>query len=139
MDFDFAGKSYHFSSQATLPKHMGGLLDFANSLPRKLGRENGVDSYSYMYEVMDASIIVVTAAEGLISKFMVGNAMPLYDFITVCNEVSVDDLIRHIAETQFSSVEDKKSLHKALTTAYHIGVSAGTYGQHKGIIDDKAM
>jgi len=127
MKFDFSGESFHFTSDVTMPKHMGGLLEFADSLPRKLGRENNVDSYSYMHETMETSIIVVTEAKGYVSKFLVGNAMPLYEFISACNQVEIDDLLQHISETHFPNIEDKKMLHKALLSAYEIGVSAGTY------------
>lgn len=125
MDFSFSGESYSFESKVTMPLHLDGLIAFAESLPRKIGRENGVDSYSYMHEVMDASMIKVTHAEGYITKFLTSSSMPLADFILSCNSSSIEDFLLHIVEEKFPTASNHDELHNALIYAYKIGESAG--------------
>ncbi|NPA71476.1 MAG: hypothetical protein GXO35_01480 [Gammaproteobacteria bacterium] len=125
MDFSYVGEEHHFEAEIKLPPHLGGLSEFAHSIPRVIGRQNKVDSYSYMYEVMDCTPVQVVAAEGYVAKFLEAGAMPLHDFLAACSEVTTERLMQHIAETYLAKGCDQDQVHQALMAAFQIGFSAG--------------
>lgn len=128
MNFGYRGEEFVFQSVEELPLHLDGLLEFAESIPRRIARANDIDTYSYMFEAMECTPIEVIKAEGYVSKFMHGNSVPLEQFIAECNDVTVDMLMRHIAEMYLPEKADNDAVYQALMAAYAIGYSAG--GSH---------
>ena len=128
MNFGYQGKEFIFQSVEELPLHLDGLQEFAESIPRRMARANDVDTYSYMFEAMECTPIEVVKAEGYVSRFMQGDSVPLEQFIAECNAVTVDMLMRHVAETYLPEQADNDAMYEALMAAYAIGYSAG--GSH---------
>ena len=128
MNFGYQGEQFVFESVEELPVHLDGLLEFAESIPRKMARANNVDTYSYMFDSMECTPIEVIKAEGYVSRFMQGDSVPLETFIAACNEVTIEMLIKDVAQTHMPHLAEDESLNKALMAAYAIGHSAG--GSH---------
>ncbi len=125
MNFGYKGEEFVFESVEELPLHLDGLLEFAESIPRRMARANDVDTYSYMFEAMECTPIEVIKAEGYVSKFMHGASVPLEQFIAECDEVTVDMLMRHITEMYLPEEVDNDAIYQALMAAYAIGYSVG--------------
>lgn len=130
MNFDYRGEAFVFESVEELPLHLGGLLEFAESIPRRIARANEVDTYSYMFEAMECTPIKVIKAEGYISRFMHGDGVPLAEFMNQCNAVTVDMLLLDILEQHLPEYTTGDAVHEktfaALQSAYAIGYSAGS-------------
>ena len=126
MNFGYKGEEFVFQSVEELPLHLDGLLEFAESIPRRMARANDVDTYSYMFEAMECTPIEVIKAEGYVSRFMHGDSVPLGQFIAECNEVTIEMLMRHIAEMYLPEEADNDAMYLALMAAYAIGYSAGS-------------
>lgn len=128
MNFGYKGEEFVFESVEELPLHLDGLLEFAESIPRRMARANDVDTYSYMFEAMECTPIEVIKAEGYVSRFMHGDSVPLEQFIADCNDVTIDMLMRYIAEMYLSEQAGSDAVSQALMAAYAIGYSAsGTH------------
>jgi hypothetical protein len=128
MNFGYRGEEFVFESVEELPLHLDGLLEFAESIPRKMARANDVDTYSYMFEAMECTPIEVIKAEGYVSRFMQGDSVPLEQFIADCNDVTIETLMQHIVEMYLPEQVGNDALYQALMAAYAIGYSAG--GSH---------
>lgn len=128
MNFGYKGEEFVFQSVEELPLHLDGLLEFAESIPRRIARANDVDTYSYMFEAMECTPIEVVEAQGYVSRFMQGDSVPLDEFIAKCNEVTVEMLMRYITEMYLPKEIDNDEIYQALMAAYAVGYSAG--GSH---------
>jgi hypothetical protein len=126
MNFSYKGKEFVFESIEEMPLHLDGLLEFSESIPRRLALANEVDTYSYMFDSMECTPIEVIKAEGYVSRFMQGDSVPLERFLADCNEVTVEMLMQHIAENYMIHHEYDDDLKQALMVAYEIGRSAGS-------------
>ncbi len=128
MNFGYKGEEFVFESVEELPLHLDGLLEFSESIPRRMALANDVDTYSYMFEAMECTPIQVIKAEGYVSRFMQGDSVPLEKFIADCNAVTVEMLLKEIAQNHVPQLAEDESLQQALMAAYDIGYSAG--GSH---------
>ncbi len=126
MNFGYKGEEFVFQSVEELPLHLDGLLEFAESIPRRIARANDVDTYSYMFEAMECTPIEVIKAEGYVSKFMQGDSVPLEQFIADCNDVTIDMLMQYFAEMYLPGQAGSDAVYQALMAAYAIGYSAGS-------------
>jgi len=128
MNFGYKGEEFVFQSVEELPLHLDSLLEFAESIPRRIARANDVDTYSYMFDALECTPVEVIKAEGYVSRFMHGESVPLEQFIADCNNVTIEMLIRNIAETYLPEQAESNAMYQALMAAYAIGYSAG--GSH---------
>ncbi len=126
MNFGYKGEEFVFQSVEELPLHLDSLLEFAESIPRRIAGANDVDTYSYMFEAIECTPVEVIKAEGYVSKFMQGDSVPLEQFIADCNNVTTDMLIQHIVEMYLPEETDNDVIYQALTEAYALGYSAGS-------------
>ncbi len=123
MNFGYKGEEFIFEAVEELPLHLGSLLEFSESIPRKIALANGVDTYSYMFEAMECNPIEVIKAEGYVSRFMQGDSVSLEQFIADCNGITIDTLMQHIAEMHLPEQAGSDDLYQALMAAYAIGYS----------------
>ncbi len=126
MNFGYRGEEFIFQSVEELPLHLDGLLEFAESIPRRIARANDVDTYSYMFEAIECTPVEVIKAEGYVSKFMQGDSMPLEQFIADCNNITTDMLMQHIVEMYLPEQAGSDELYQALMAAYAIGYSVAS-------------
>lgn len=129
MNFGYQGQEFVFESVEELPLHLDGLLEFAESIPRRMARANDVDTYSYMFEAMECTPIEVINAQGYVAKFMHGDSVSLESFIAQCNAVTIEMLMHHLVQTHLPTLANdahtQDAMMSALMAAYAIGHSAG--------------
>lgn len=123
MVFHFKGEEHNLKADIKLPLHIGDMTAFYYALPRRIAERNGVDTYSYMFDMMESCPIEVVAAEGYVARFLENGPISMDEFVQACNAVTPEMLMADIAER----VQDgtNLSLESALLLAYQIGVSQG--------------
>ncbi len=125
MLFHFKGKEYNLTKEVNLPANLGNLQTFISSLPRVLAQDNGIDTYSYLFEMMECTDIYVTQATGFVSKFIPEEPVILETFIESCQHTTLDDLLDFTLQTHLPDLVDDQQAKIALKEAFLIGQSAG--------------
>lgn len=140
MLFHFKGEEHCYRAEIQLPLHLGGMTEFYYSLPRRIAERNGVDTYSYMFDMMESSPIEVISATGYVARFLENGPVSMDEFVAACNNVTPESLLQDIAEnftlssqTLQSTITAQadlkvalgKELEQALKQAYEIGLSKG--------------
>lgn len=125
MQFYFKGEEHNYQTEVKLPLHLGNMTDFYYNLPRKIAEKNGVDTYSYMYDMMESTPIEVIAAQGYVSRFLENGTVSMDEFAAECQKITPERLLQDIAKRVDTQSENALTLEKALTQAYQIGLSQG--------------
>jgi len=125
MLFHFKGEQYDFSAEIQLPLHLGNMTEFYYSLPRRIAERNGVDTYSYMFDMMESSPIEVISAKGYVARFVENGSISMDEFVAACQEVTPEALLADIAEQMKPSSANSLSIEEGLKLAYEIGLSQG--------------
>ncbi len=100
------------------------------SLPRLhhiLAMTNDIDTYSYLYEVMEQSPIRFVNAQGAVADFVDNEALDIEGFQQQWRQSRIIDMLQSIASRELSvdDLENHPELKNALLEAYHCGKSAG--------------
>ncbi|MDP2785253.1 MAG: hypothetical protein Q8O38_11765 [Sulfurimicrobium sp.] len=122
VEFSFKGETY--SLFATI--ELDDFLEFDASLPSLhaiLARKNGIDTYSYLYEVMQQEEIRFDNAHGLAADFLTGGEFDLEAFVARQQELKTFGLLQAIAthELGINDLEQHRELKNALFQAYKLG------------------
>lgn len=125
MLFHFKGEQYDYTADIKLPLHLGNMTEFYYSLPRRIAERNGVDTYSYMFDMMESSPIEVISAKGYVARFVENGAISMDEFVAACQEVTPEKLLQDIAEKLNQQADDTFSIEDGLKLAYEIGLSQG--------------
>ncbi len=125
MLFHFKGEEYNLTKEVKLPANLDNLQTFISSLPRVLAQDNGIDTYSYLFEMMECTDIYVTQATGFVSRFMPEEPVILETFIESCKQITLDDLLDFTLQTHLPDLVDNQQAKAALKEAFLIGQSAG--------------
>lgn len=93
-----------------------------------LAEKNGIDTYSYMYEVMESESIRFSEATGLARDYLEEGKLDLQGFAEARCRQQVAETIRPIAKKHMGidDLEQYPGLKQALTEAYRAGLDAGT-------------
>lgn len=125
IEFSFRGESYDLSSTLDLDRVLEKYLTLP-SLHIVLAIEHGIDTYSYLYEVMQEEEIRFDNAQGMAAEFLKDGVFDLEGYtahwgehlriaplqVIAQQEMGIDDLDRH------------PQLKSALLRAYQLGVEA---------------
>lgn len=95
-----------------------------------LARKNGIDTYSYLYEVMQEEEIRFDNAHGLAADFLVDGAFDMKAFFTRIREKKIHDLLQTIVarEMGIDDLAQHPALRNALSQAYFLGQNAAKPG-----------
>lgn len=120
--FSFKGETYTPSATINLDAMMeeaGHLRDF-HSL---LAKENNIDTYSYLYEVMDAHAIQFDNATGLAKSCLIDGQFDIKEFEHLWREEKELEILRAIARRhlEVDDLEQHPELKTALREAYNAG------------------
>lgn len=88
-----------------------------------LARKSGIDTYSYLYEVMQEADLCFDNARGLAADFLVDSTFDMEAFVSYKQENQFLDQLQAIA-TQELGIDDlaqHPALRSALIQAYHLG------------------
>jgi hypothetical protein len=122
VEFSFKGEDYSLSSTIDLDK----LLEHHDSLPSLiaiLAKEHGIDTYSYLYEVMQEADIEFRNAQGIATDFLVHGVFDRTALETNWNDLRILSLLEPIASHTLgiADLNQHEALKNALIMAYNLG------------------
>ena len=122
VEFYFKGEKYSPSMTIDLDSMMeahGTVPD----LHATIAKQNGIDTYSYLYEVMESEEIHYDQAEGRAAEFVVGGVLDVDGFIRQWHLDRAAGVIEPIAKRcmGIDDLEQHPDLKQALLEAYQAG------------------
>ena len=126
--FSFKGENYSLSSTIDLDQLLAH-HDAFPSLHEILAHEHGIDTYSYLYEVMQEAEIEFGNAQGIATEFVIDGNFNNEAFAANWHDLRVLTLLQPIAmrELGIVNLDQHQELKHALIQAYNLGkrTSAG--------------
>jgi hypothetical protein len=125
VEFSFKGEDYSLTSNIDLDQFMENGSSFP-SFHAILARDNKIDTYSYLYEVMLETGIRFANAQGIAANFLSGEDFDQEGFTTSWQENRILGLLQPIAtrELGITDLNQHQSLKIALVQAYKLGKRA---------------
>ncbi len=125
IEFSYKGETYSLSSTIELDQFM----EHEHSHPSfhaLLAKQHRIDTYSYLYEVMQETEIEFNNAQGMAAEFLHGGIFDLNGFKGIWQENKTLALLRPVAmrELGISDLEQHQQLKNALIQAYNLGRNA---------------
>lgn len=122
IEFSYQGETYH----PKLSIHLDDLMQNHHGLPdlhRYLANQSGIDTYSYLYEVMESHPIVYSNATGLAQQCLVDGQFDLACFEQLWHAQQQTEALSTIAHTHMGvdNLSQHPKLHQALLEAYRLG------------------
>lgn len=122
IEFSFKGESHSLSSHIDLDQ----LMEQDHSFPSfhaRLARDNNIDTYSYLYEVMLETEIRFANAQGLATDFLSDGDFNQDAFMAAWQENRILALLQPIAarELGIADLDQHQGLKNALVQAYNLG------------------
>jgi hypothetical protein len=122
IEFSFKGETYSLSSSIDLDE----LIELEQSFPSFhaiLARDNNIDTYSYLYEVMLETEIRFDHAQGIAADFLRDGDFNREAFMAAWQENRTLDLLQPIAarELGIADLDQHQGLKNALVQAYKLG------------------
>ena len=126
VEFSFKGETYSLKSTIDLEN----LYSHRDSLPNihaLLAHAHGIDTYSYLFEVMQEEEIEFGNAQGMAADFMVDGKFDHAGFLTNWeNRKILQQLIPIVTrELCITDLSENEALGKALILAYNLGKESG--------------
>lgn len=127
IEFSFKGESY--APFATID--LDALVEHYGTLPPLhaiLAEKHGIDTYSYLYEVMLEEDISFDNPQGLAVEFLINGEFDVEAFVARWQENKTFDLLQTIAtrELGIDHLEHHPALKSALFQAYQLGRNTST-------------
>ncbi|MFA6921343.1 MAG: hypothetical protein WC216_05830 [Gallionella sp.] len=125
VEFSFKGEDYAHSSRIDLDR----LLSQHDALPSihaLLARLHGIDTYSYLYEVMQEAEVTYSNPQGSASDYMVDGEFSLASLASNWQSAKATLLLQPIAERELgiNDLNQHHALKRALVAAYNLGRGA---------------
>ncbi len=122
IEFSFKGETYSLTTNIDLDEFMEHEHSFP-SFHARLARDNKIDTYSYLYEVMLETGIRFANAQGLAADFLSDGDFNQGAFITAWQENRVLAQLEPIAarELGIANLNQHQGLKNALVQAYNLG------------------
>lgn len=122
VDFSFKGEDYTYKTSIDLDQ----LLQKHDSLPSLhaiLAQQHGVDTYSYLYEVMQEAEIEFSNPQGLAADYLVNGEFDQTALTTNWQTVKTNMLLTPIATSELgiTDLDLHPALKRALVAAYNLG------------------
>lgn len=122
IEFSFKGESYSLTSTIDL-NHLLEHHDSFPSLHTILAHEHGIDTYSYLYEVMQETEIEFKNAQGIAANFLSDDDFDQAAFAANWQDLRALTLLQPIAlrELGIADLNQHQGLKNALVQAYNLG------------------
>jgi len=122
VEFSYKGDVFTLSTIIDLDNSMA-QQDLLPSIHRMIAQENKIDTYSYLYEVMEQAEIIFTNAQGLTTQFLSDTHFDFSAFQGVLRETRHDQMCQEIAATEMgvNDLDKYPGLKSALIKAYELG------------------
>lgn len=123
IEFSFKGQTYSLTSDIDLDQIMEREHEFP-PFHAILAKEHGIDTYSYLYEVMQETEIEFQNAQGIAARFFNDGVFDYAGFSSAWQECKVLALLQPIAmlELGIADLEQHPGLKSALVQAYRLGI-----------------
>lgn len=125
IEFSFRGETHSLSSTLDLDKILDKFIA-PPSLHHVLAVEHGIDTYSYLYEVMQEEEILFDNAQGRAAEFLHDGIFDLEGYAANRGESELLDSLQAIAlrEMGIENLDGHPQLKSALIQAYQLGMEA---------------
>jgi len=125
MDFSFKGEVYQLDSTLDLDQVQDKFITLS-SLYQVMAVEHRIDTYSYLYEVMQEAEIHFNNPQGNTTEFLNNGVFDLDGYIAKQGESNLMDTLQAIAlrELGIENLEQHPQLKRALTRAYQLGMES---------------
>lgn len=122
VEFSFKGETYSLNSTIELEK-LFEHRDLLPSIHALLAHEHGIDTYSYLYEVMQGEDIEFRNAQGIAADFLVDGRFDHHTFAAHWQSRKILALLQPIAarELGIADLGRHEALKNALLQAYMLG------------------
>lgn len=122
VEFSFRGEDYHYAATFELDALLARHEQFPN-FATLLAQVHHVDSYSYLYEVMEDADVVLSEAQGVVAAFEQGGEFDVSRFVAAWSELRVFVPLQRIARETLGIADLKAhpELDTALRQAYQLG------------------
>lgn len=122
VEFSFQGKTYALSSTIDLDRLLA-QHDSFSALHAILAKEHGIDTYSYLYEVMQEAEIEFQNAQGLAAEFLSDGEFDWEAFAANWQDNKIIALLQPIAtrELGIADLNQHPQLKTALMQAFDMG------------------
>ena len=124
VNFSFKGENFTPSIMLELDdfvKHSGSLA----GLYSKIAQQNKIDTYSYAYEMMEASELIFHSAKGNVVDFIIDGKCNLEAYREYLNQsnilIELEKIASEVLGIDNLSAKDNKGIKEALTRAYNAG------------------
>ncbi len=124
VSYSFKGETHELRSELDARKTAEAIVSGEASLHPSIASNNGLDTYSYAYEVMETEDIVFTAATGEAARYVADGVFDAEGYLAQTNSTIPADIERIALE--FLGVSDlgkQPALLAALEAAYHAGAT----------------
>lgn len=125
IEFSFRGETYSPEVRINLDDVVSAGQDLSR-LHAKLAQANGIDTYSYLYEVMESSEIIFSDATGVAKKYLSDSGHFDFEGFRAANRYNDNPSMLQVAQ-QHMKIEDLseiEGLEDALLAAYNAGKDA---------------
>lgn len=122
VEFSFKGETYDLCSHIDLDARLS-QQDLPPSFYQLLARDHGIDTISYLYEVMQEEDIEYVNAQGVAANFLHGGEFDMVGFTDHWHEHHIAVLVRPIAQQVLgiNDLEQHTEVRDALVMAYKLG------------------
>ena len=125
VEFSFKGEDYHYNTCLDL----GLLLQRHDAMPSIhdiLAKQHNIDTYSYLYEIMQGAEIEFSNPQGLATDYLTDGEFNLPAFEKNWQNAKTCVLLRSIAsrELGIDDLTQHHSIQRALVEAYNLGKKA---------------
>lgn len=123
--FSYQGETHSPRSTIDLDNMMEGKGQLSD-LYTHIAKENNIDTYSYLYEVMESYEIEYSNAQGLAQQCLEGDQFDFARFEQLWHEAREVRALAGIARKQLGidDLDKEAKIKQALLDAYHLGKSA---------------
>ncbi len=122
LEFSFKGETFSLSSTLDLDR----LVEQDGDLPSihaLLAAQHGIDTHSYLYEVMQEEPVRFDHAQGAAAEFLNGEEFNLADYAARWQDRAVFASLQAIAQRELgvTDLNQQPRVRNALLHAYHLG------------------
>jgi len=125
IEFSYQGETFELNADVDLDEYMlkmNGVPDLHDVIAKR----NGIDSYSYQYEVLTSEELHFSEVQGFAAEYISGSEFDAEGFAARWREEHVSEVIAGIARRVMGvgDLTAQPALKQALLEAYHAGQSA---------------
>jgi len=120
LSFDYQGRRCDLQSLVNIAEVISH-QDFFQSVYLQLAQDNGIDVYSYQFEIMMDQNIVFSQARGCAQECLREGELNINKLRRNFEQASSEQIIQSIAEKYFRSEELSDHLKRALVEAFQLG------------------